>query len=149
MSPDSEERLIEKLRKIDALFCGATTNGERMAAASARERIRQRLDTLEDSERVEEYQFSMPDGWSRALFVALLRRHGLNPYRYRRQRRTTVMVQVLPSFVDEVLWPEFQELNRTLRAHLDAVTERVVREAIHGDASDLEERAGTLSARAG
>src|SRR5690606_37372120 len=114
----------------DALFAGATTRGERMAAGNARERIRQRLDALGSAERAEEYQFAMPDDWSRALFVALLRRYGLKPYRYRRQRYTTVMVQITRSFVDDVLWPEFQELNQTLRAHLGEVTTRVVREAI-------------------
>ena len=32
-----------------------------------------------------EMQFSMPDQWSRRLFVALCRRYGLKPYRYRRR----------------------------------------------------------------
>jgi hypothetical protein len=35
---------------------------------------------------VAEMQFSMPDQWSRHLFVALYRRYGLKPYRYHLQR---------------------------------------------------------------
>ena len=146
MNVDEEERLIEKLQKIETLFARSTTPGERLAAQSARERIRRRLDQLEKSERVEEYRFSLSDGWSKSLFIALLRRYGLKPYRYRRQRRTTVMVRVTASFVDEVFWPEFQELDTTLQAHLDSITTRIIREAIYSDDSDVEEREGDAPA---
>src|SRR5438093_2323655 len=37
------QRLIEKLQRIEALFAGAATPGEREAAAQARDRIRSRL----------------------------------------------------------------------------------------------------------
>jgi tRNA nucleotidyltransferase (CCA-adding enzyme) len=79
------------------------------------------------------------DGWSRRLFVALLRRHGINPYRYRGQRRTTVMVRVPRRFVDETLWPEFEKLSATLRTFLDDITERVIRESVFADDSEAEE----------
>jgi hypothetical protein len=140
VSTTAEERLIEKLRKIEALFARPTTPGERLAAASARDRIRQRLRELERSEPAIEYRFSLPDGWSRSLFVALLQRYGLSPYRYRGQRYTTVMVRVTASFVDEVLWPEFQELNGTLQEHLQLVTSRIIRQAIHSGTVEVEER---------
>jgi hypothetical protein len=38
-----EPRLIEKLQRIEALFAGATTPGERVAAGLARDRILTRL----------------------------------------------------------------------------------------------------------
>jgi hypothetical protein len=38
-----EARLIEKLQRIEALFAGAASAGEREAAALARDRIRNRL----------------------------------------------------------------------------------------------------------
>jgi hypothetical protein len=41
MTPD--EILRDKLRKIEALFAGATTPGEKAAAGAAAERIRHRL----------------------------------------------------------------------------------------------------------
>ena len=41
----------------------------------------------------------MADDWSRQLFLALLRRYELKPYRYRGQRYTTVMVKVPKKFV--------------------------------------------------
>ena len=139
---EDEERLLEKLRKIEALFARATNAGERAAAESARDRIRGRLEQLERSERAVEYRFSLPDGWSKSLFIALLRRYGIEPYRYAGQRRTTVMARVTRTFADEVLWPEFQELDATLRSHLDSVTKRVIARAIHGDPADAEERPG-------
>jgi len=135
---DEEERLIDKLRKIEALFARTTYVGEREAAEIARERIRQRLAQLEEIERAVEFKFTLPDGWSVSLFIALVHRYGLKPYRRASQRRTTVMVKVTRSFVDEVLWPQFQELNATLGAHLNAVTRRIIQEAIHRNA-DAEE----------
>jgi hypothetical protein len=116
LKPNSDEEwhLIEKLRKIETLFARTTNLGEREAAKGALERIRQRLAQLEKTESAVEFRFSLPDEWSKLLFIALLRRYGLTPYRYASQRRTTVMVKVASSFVDDVLWPEFQQVNATL-----------------------------------
>ncbi|MBS0558934.1 MAG: hypothetical protein JSR21_02660 [Proteobacteria bacterium] len=138
MTPEDELRA--KLRKIEALFAGAGTAGERMAAEAARERVRARLAELGRQDRPIEMHFSLGNEWSRRLFVALCRRYGLKPYRLYRQRRTTVMVDVPRHFVDEVLWPEFTELNRTLQAYLDDITHRIIAEEVHRDTSEPEER---------
>ena len=37
------------------------------------------------------------------------------PYRYKRQRYTTVMARVPTMFLHPTLWPEFRELSRTLQ----------------------------------
>jgi tRNA nucleotidyltransferase (CCA-adding enzyme) len=76
--------------------------------------------------------------------VALCRRYGLSPYRYRRQRLTTVVLRAPRDFVHEVLWPEFQELNQALTTYLSEVTLKVIREEVHGDASEAAEVAGVL-----
>lgn len=134
-----EEKLIKKLRSIEALFSGATTTGERVAADRARQRI---LDRLREMERVDppvEYRFTMSDVWAKRVFLALCRRYGLEPYRYRGQRRTTVMLRVSRGFVDQTLWPEFKQLSETLRVYLAEVTDRVVAEVIHEDASEARE----------
>lgn len=136
-----EARLIDKLRAIEALFSGATTTGEQNAAAAARDRIRARLAQLAqagDDEQPEEFQFSLGDVWARKVFVTLLRRYGIKPYRYRRQRRTTVMARMPKRFLDDTLWPEFVELNSTLQTYLAQVTDRVVAEVLHGDSSDAD-----------
>ncbi len=133
-----EAKLIDKLRLVEALFSGAATRGEKDAAGRARDRILARLRLVEREDPPREYQFSMTDMWSRKVFTALLRRYDLVPYRYKRQRRTTVMVKVSKKFVDETLWPEFRELSETLSAYLSEVTDRVVREVIHKDSSEAE-----------
>jgi hypothetical protein len=75
----TESQLREKLRKIEALFAGAGTTGERLAAEAALERVRARLTELGHKDSPVEMQFSMPDQWSRHLFLALCRRYGLSP----------------------------------------------------------------------
>lgn len=135
-----EERLIDKLRLIEALFAGAATPGERQAAANARDRIRARLRDMQQHEPAIEYKVTLKDEWSRALFVALLRRYQVRPYRYPRQHRNTVMARVPVRFMRDTLWPEFQEINRTLTAYLGQVTARVIAKAVEADRSDVEVR---------
>lgn len=131
-----ESTLIDKLLKIEALFAGATTPGEQAAAAHARERIVERLRVLSVEDPPIEYKFTMPDEWSRKVFLALLRRYGLKPYRRYRQRYTTVMVRVPARFVDETLWPEYQRLDDELRRYLCEVTDRVVTQVLQADSSE-------------
>ena len=137
MSPETQLR--EKLRKIEALFAGAGTVGERLAAGAALERVKARLAELGQRDAAIELQYSMPDQWSRQLVMALCRRYGLKPYRYRRQRYNTVMLRVPKGFSDSVLWPEFTQLNQALRTYLSEVTLRVIHEEIHSDASEAQE----------
>lgn len=134
----NERELIEKLRLVENLFAGAATEGERDAAANAIDRIRRRLEETERTDPAVEYKFSLRDMWARRLFVALLRRYGIRPYRYPRQRYTTVMAKVPASFVEKVLWPEFKELNRVLNTYLQETTERVISEGVWADSSEAE-----------
>lgn len=131
-----ELKLIDKLKKIEALFAGATLDGEKDAAQNAIERIQKKLSEIQKNSADEEFKFSLNNSWSKKLFIALLRRYGLKPYRYRRQRYTTVMVKVPASFVNETLWPEFQELNQTLTTYLESTTERIISECIFSDSSE-------------
>jgi len=144
-----EQRLLEKLRLIEALFAGAATPGERDAAAHARERIRARLSAQEQTDPPVEYAFNLRDRWSHRLLIALMRRYQISPYRRPRQRYTTIMARVPARFVKETLWPEFLELNKTLAVFLDQVTERVVAEAIHPDRSEVEVRAEQIRTSVG
>ncbi|MEN8905416.1 MAG: hypothetical protein ABF289_05605 [Clostridiales bacterium] len=133
---DEEKKLIEKLKRIEALFAGAKTEGEKGAAFNAIERIQKKLSDLQKNDSLIEYKITLSNNWSKKLFIALLHRYGLKPYRYYRQRYTTVMVKVPASFVDETLWPEFKELNETLNLYLESVTNRVISECIHSDSSE-------------
>ena len=139
----AEEQLVQKLQRIEALFSRAGSEGERVAAGRARQRIQARLPELAAEEPPIEFRFSLSDQWSRHLFVALMRRYGITPYRYRGQRRTTVMARLSRSFVNDTLWPEFLELQQTLSAYFDALTDRVIEQALEVKASEAEERPPT------
>lgn len=136
-----EEKLLrEKLRKIEALFAGTGVTGERLAAQAAMERIRARLQETGRQEKPKEFRISLHDPWSRQLFTALCRRYGIEPYRYRRQHRTTIMIKTPQSFLDDTLLPEFTELNGALAGYLAGVTQRIIREEIHRETGEAQER---------
>jgi len=137
----TEQKLREKLRKISALFEGAKTIGERHAAAAAILRVKQAIAALAQTEQPVEMRFTLPDRWQRSLFMALCRRYGLDPYRYRGQRYTTVMVRAPRSFIERTLWPEYWELKVALDEYLNQATERIIREEVYRDAGEAPERA--------
>lgn len=140
---DDEAALWDKLRKIEALFAGAATQGEKAAAGAAALRIRRRLQDEEKREKPVEIRISLPDPWSRRMFIALCRRYGLRPYRYPRMRRQSVLVRAPKTFLNSVLWPEFQEINAALHDYLAQVTDKVIRQAVYkeGDAEEVPEPA--------
>ena len=80
-----EAHLRDKLRKIEVLFAGAATSGERQAAGAAAERIRLQLAAAASKEPEIEMRFSIANSWSRRLFIALCRRYGIKPFRYARE----------------------------------------------------------------
>lgn len=85
-------------------------------------------------------QFKFPDHWHRRLFIALCRRHRLEPYRYRRQRHTTVVVRAPGSFIDNILWPEFLQIKDALNEYLNEATERIIREEVYSNSAEAAER---------
>jgi hypothetical protein len=87
-------------------------------------------------------RFSLPDRWQRRLFTALCRRYGVEPYRYRGQRYSSLMVRVPRSFIDGVLWPEFLEIKQVLDEYLNEATERIIREEVYQNAGEPQERTG-------
>jgi hypothetical protein len=136
----TEQKLREKLRKISALFEGAKTPGERHAAAAAILRVRKALALILQTEELVEMRFTLPDRWQRSLFAALCRRYGLEPYRYARQRHTTVMVRAPRSFIDRTLWPEYLQIKGALDEYLNLATERIIREEVYRDVREAPER---------
>ncbi|MFY9972289.1 MAG: hypothetical protein WBQ45_04600 [Roseiarcus sp.] len=133
-----EDELRERLRKVEALFSGGATAGERDAAGAAAERLRAKLREAARADPPVELKFTMPDLWSTRLFIALCRRYGFNPFRYTRQRSTTIMVKAPRRLFEEVVWRQFNAVHADLWAYLDRTTERLIRETIHADAADAE-----------
>lgn len=134
-----QDELRERLRKVEALLAGATTEGERGAAEAAIRRIRERLQASVGADPPVELQFTMPDLWSVQLFVALCRRYGFRPYRYKRQRRTTVMVLAPKLAFDDVVGRQFFVLHADLQAYLEETPSRLIRYAVEADTADVDE----------
>ncbi|MYA95658.1 MAG: hypothetical protein F4X91_04525 [Nitrospinae bacterium] len=133
-----DERLRAKLAKVEALFQRAGSAGERAAAEAALERLKGRLGASdEDREPEIELQFSLPDMWSVRLFLAICRKHGVHPYRYSRQRRTTVMVRARREFFDQVVLPEFDLLHDELESYFEDVTDQLIERALVSDGGDI------------
>ena len=49
------------------------------------------------------------------------------------------MLKAPKSFIEQVLWPEFQQLDQALRRYLGEVTTRIIREEVHKDVSEATE----------
>ena len=134
----NEQQIIEKLKRIGALFESTNMVGEKRAAALAMQRLSAKLQKTAEEEPTVEYKFCLQDMWSRKLFVALLRKYGITPYRYARQKYTTVLARVTKTFVDEVLWEEFKELNTVLQTYLEEVSDRLIKESVNADSTEVE-----------
>jgi hypothetical protein len=107
----TQQALIARILRIESLHAGATTDGERIASEEARKRILEHLAKL-DQEPIE-MQFTLNSPWSRQLFKALARRYGLEPFRYRRQHSTTLMLEIKRRFLDETFWPQLSRWTRS------------------------------------
>lgn len=142
MADDQDIR--EKLAKLEALFARGATAGERAAAGAARDRLQARLNvsTHEGDEPESELQYSLPDIWSVRIFVALCRKNGIRPYRYPRQRRTTVMVRVQQSTFEQTVGEEFRILHLELTGYFNETVEHLIADAMKSDGDDetLEQR---------
>ena len=128
----SEERLREKLRKIEAL-CRRHDRPPQVPLRSIRRQFNGRK-----QERAEEFKFSISDPWSRQLFIVSAAAWH-KPFRYARMHRQTVIVRAPASFVRMTLWPEFEELSQALTSHLDEITQKIIREEVHEATQDAEE----------
>jgi len=141
---DDIQQLINRLLKVEALYAGATTPGERDTAEAAIERIKNKLGRFVEVDPPAEMQCTFSNHWSKQLFCALAKRYDLQPYRYSRQRRTTVMIRVPRRFLDEILWPEFKGLDDVLRKYLDEMTAKIISEAIFKGSTEEEVREQSL-----
>ncbi len=132
-----DEALREKLAKVEALFRRAASPGEKAAAGAAMDRLHDRLGSRDrPPDPKEEYQYSLPDAWSVRLFIAICRKHGVHPYRYAGQRRTTVMVRVRKREFDRVVWEEFIRLHTELEDYFEGVTDHLITRAMGSDGDD-------------
>lgn len=123
--------LESKLAKLEALFRRAGTAGEAKAAGAALDRLSKRK-----REQPKEQGMTFTDPWSVRLFVALCRKHGIEPYRYPRQRRTTVMFRADPTVLNETVLPRFNELEGELFDYVNGLTDHLIKNGMGSDGDD-------------
>lgn len=132
-----EKALRQKLAKVEELFRCAGSPGERAAAEAAIGRLHARLGSGDrDQEPKVELKFSLPDRWSMRLFIAICRKHGVRPYRYARQRRTTIMARARPEDFKRVVWSEFCQLHDELERYFEDVSDQLITRAMGSDGND-------------
>ena len=132
-----DKELRAKLAKVEALFRRAASPGEKAADGAAMDRLRGRLGGSDRNREPEvELQFSLPDTWSVSLFVAVYRKHGVRPYRYRRQRRTSVVVRAREREFNRVIWPDYSSLQTELESYFEDVTDHLITRVMGSDGND-------------
>ncbi len=129
------EDIYAKLQKLESLFARGATEGERAAAGAALDRLTEKLRTTPDEDEVE-LQYSLPDAWAVRIFLALYRKHAVKPYRYPRQRRTTVMVRVRPAAFERTVGAEFRTLHEELVAYFKDTVDHLIADAMKSDGDD-------------
>ena len=134
--------LHDKIKKIEALIAGAKSDGEREAAALAKNRILERFQA-EVAVKPVEYNVPLGNHWKKKLFVALCSKHKLRTYRYKRQKHTTAMVRADPSFVEGVLWPEYKKYSALLEELVGEIIDGLISQ-IHDVKEDEIEIVGEL-----
>ena len=129
--------LLEKIKKMYALIAGAQTDGEKNAAISARERILRNNPSLQIEALAKEFSLSMPSNWHKKLLLAICHKYGVKPYRYHRQKYTTVMVRVNEDFLNRVLWQEFKEYSKLMEELVTEITDDLIAKIHQHEDEDL------------
>ncbi len=118
--------LLDRIKKIENLILGAATTGEKNAAMSAKERILKKYPELEIYKNPTEYNLYTSNVWQKKLLLAICRKYGVKPYRYHRQKYTTVMVNINEEFLKKVLWKEYLEYSSHLEKLIAGITDDLI-----------------------
>jgi len=117
------QSILDKIKKIEALINSTNIEGEQQAALAAKQRLLDKVAELPpQSVDAIEYALHTSDHWHKQLLLALCGKYGIKPYRYHRQKYTTVMVKVSRAFLNEVLWPEYTQYSQHLEALVNDIT---------------------------
>ncbi|NQY08211.1 MAG: hypothetical protein HRT71_01670 [Flavobacteriales bacterium] len=129
--------VLEKIKKIEALIEGGATAGERLAAIKAKERVLERYVNHSVPQNTVEYKLSTGDAWHKALLMAICRKYELTPYRYNRQKHTTVMVKVSTELLDKIIWPEYLKYSELLEDLVGDITDNLIEKIHESEAEKL------------
>jgi hypothetical protein len=131
------EHLLERIKKIEALISRAGTDGEKNAALTAKERILKKYPELETHKNPTEYRLSTGSQWNKKLLLAICRKYGVKPYRYHRQKYTTVMVRINEEFLNKILWKEYEEYSELLNKLIEEITNDLINKIHQHEDEDI------------
>jgi hypothetical protein len=121
--------LAATLRQVEERYVHVTGGPE---GARGVDVIRARLAHVRTRERDIALSYTIPDPWEMALFIALCRRLGLDPFRQPRRHQTSVSVLAPEGFGRTTLWPMFADMADALRSHMRTVLDEALRDAFEG-----------------
>jgi hypothetical protein len=116
-----ESVLVDKLAEIESKHAAGKI-GE-----GAIEAIRRQLGERRAREGDIEYRCSVADPSMQRVFVVVCERYGIEPYRVPRQRQSTISIRAPRSFIQEILWPLFEEMARLVEEWLYEKTSELMR----------------------
>ena len=136
--------MSDKLNKLYALFERAGSEGERQAAAQAILRlITNHTKTVE-----RECTFTFPDSGSSRLYRTVCKKYGVEAYRYKGQRYTTVNIKATKE-VEDIIDKEFDDLFDQWRKLTNEILSELIERYEIGEAALLENAANTAQANSG
>lgn len=119
---NDEQALIDSFRSIELKHSGlGAANADRAEA-----RIRGRFQDSVLAPDIQEFQFNLKHDWQTFVFHALLKRYGIRPYRYRKQRKSTILIRVSKQIMDDLLWPIFNDVAGGFAARINQMTMALV-----------------------
>lgn len=127
--------ILEKLKKIEALIEGATTEGEQKAALLAKERVLSSFNKNQTSQLIE-YKVTAESYWKKRLFVALCHKRGLQTYRYYRQKYTTTNVKISKDIMENDLWPEYIKFSKILEDLVEDIMKDIMKKIWQKDENE-------------
>lgn len=129
--------LIERIKRIEAIYEQSHFSGEKEAAAAMLKKMKEKVDEDRNSQ-ISEFKFTFSNHWSRKLFCSLLRRYDIKPYRYSGQRYTTVMAKTSQRIIEKIIWPEFQEIDSELWKYFDNIADSIISKSVYKESKDAE-----------
>lgn len=126
------------------MIASSKSDGERQAAELAKNRILERQQQ-EIAAKPIEYKVSLGNLWEKKLLIALCNKYQIRTYRYKGQKYTTVRFRAISSFIETVLWPEYNKYATVLEDLVQDIIADLI-DQIHEAKEDEVVVAGELAA---
>lgn len=116
---------FDRFTTIEALIQRVPSEEERQAAQLIKDRILTKI-ALDEAHKPVAYRISFGSSWEKRLFIALCRKHGFKTYRYKKQKFTTVRLNISKIMMDEVLWPDYLQYSKMLKKLIKDITQGLI-----------------------